>query len=174
MTIQLNKAIEILERTPKTITTLLSGLSPHWTDQNEGPDTWSPYDVIGHLVNGEKSLWLVRINTILDENKEKKFDPFDRFAHFETSQGHAIENLLAEFTNLREQNIQALHQLNLTKEHLDKTGFHPEFGEVKLRELLATWVVHDLSHIRQITRTMAKQYETEVGPWKAYLSVFKG
>lgn len=170
---ELAETVEILERTPKTLTTLLHDLSPHWTHENEGPDTWSPYDVMGHLVNAEKSLWLVRINSILEQNKNEQFDPFNRFAHFETSKGHSLESLLSIFSNLREHNIQALHQLNLTEEHLDRIGFHPEFGKVKLRELVATWVVHDLSHIRQIVRTMAKQYETKVGPWKAYLSVFK-
>lgn len=173
MTKKLAEAIEVLERTPSTITALLSGLSSHWTEGLEGPETWSPYDVVGHLVNAEKSNWLVRLNTILDEGEGKIFDPFDRFAHFETSKGHTLEELLEEFANLRKQNIQILQELGLTEDHFEKVGLHPEFGKVKLGELLATWVVHDLSHIRQIVRTMAKQYETEVGPWKAYLSVFK-
>ena len=174
MTFKLTEAVEVLAHTPETLTALLKGLSPNWTKSTEGPETWSPYDVVGHLVNAEKMNWMVRVNAILNDSESKPFAPFDRFTHFETSKGKSLETLLNEFSNLRKQNIQALHNLRLFKNDFEKLGHHPEFGKVKLGELLATWVVHDLSHIRQIVRTMAKQYKSEVGPWQAYLSILQG
>jgi hypothetical protein len=126
---------------------------------------------MGHLIHGEKTDWVPRMMIILD-GKDKKFTPFDRFAQFEESKGKTLAGLLAEFTNLRSKNLSKLKKLNLTDEELNKTGIHPEFGEVTLRQLLATWVVHDLGHINQISRVMAKQYEEEIGPWFKYFSVF--
>ena len=173
MTFKLQEAIEVLSRVPASLKALLLGLSNNWVDNNEGPKTWSPYDVVGHLINAEKTNWMVRVKAILDYGENHPFEPFDRFAQFKASQGKSLGELLEEFAILRKQNIMILREYGLTKEDFEKTGKHPEFGKVKLSELLATWVVHDLSHIRQIVRTMAKQYETEVGPWKAYLSILQ-
>ncbi|MCA9837897.1 MAG: DinB family protein, partial [Trueperaceae bacterium] len=171
MTFKIEEALEILSRTPATLSALLSGLSDNWTKTNEGPETFSPYDVVGHLIEAEKNLWMVRANSILEYGETKPFTPFDRFAHYESSKGKSLETLLEEFAALRNDSLETLRDTAFTSEDLAKTGTHPEFGSVKLAELLATWVVHDLSHIRQIVRTMTKQYSEAVGPWKAYLSV---
>ena len=173
MTFNLDEALEILSRSPESLRSLLSGLSNGWIQHNEGPETWTPYDVLGHLVNAEQSNWMPRLNMILEHGERQSFEAFDRFAHFKTSEGQSIDDLLAAFAQIRAQNLNVLRSYALTEQDLNKTGTHPEFGQVKLSELLATWVVHDLSHIRQIVRTMAKQYESEVGPWKAYLSIFQ-
>ena len=172
MNFNLNEAIVLLSRTPALLNALLECLSDNWVSQNEGPETWSPYDVVGHLIAAEKTNWIPRVKVIL-EGDGHSFEPFDRFAMFETSQGKRLESLLGEFTTLREHNITTLREFKLTENDFEKTGNHPDLGEVTLKQLLATWVVHDLSHTRQIVRTMAKQYETEVGPWKAYLSILK-
>jgi hypothetical protein len=171
MNYKLEEAVEVLSRTPNVIRALLAGLSGPWTHNNEGPETWSPYDVVGHLIHAEESNWIPRAKGILYHHEDYAFEPFNRFAMFEKSKGKTLETLLDEFAKLREQNLVALREFKLTERDLEKTGIHPEFGRVKLRELLATWVVHDLSHLRQIARTMARQYETEVGPWKAFLSI---
>lgn len=173
MAFNLAEAVEVLSRTPDTLTALLKGLSPHWINSTEGAETWSPYDVVGHLINAETTNWLVRVSNILDNGENKPFEPFDRFAHFETSKGKSLGELLEEFSTLRKQNIQTIRDYGFSEEDFEKLGRHPEFGKVKLSELLSTWVVHDLSHIRQIVKTMAKQYETDVGPWQAYLSIFQ-
>ncbi len=173
MMFKLEEAIEILSRTPASLKTLLLGLSSNWVDKNEGHETWSPYDVVGHLINAEKTNWMTRAKAILDYGENHPFEPFDRFAQFKASQGKPLEELLEEFAVLRGQNMVILREYGLAEGDFEKTGKHPEFGKVKLSELLATWVVHDLSHIKQIVRTMAKQYETEVGPWKAYLSILQ-
>lgn len=163
-------SIPVLMRTPVVLRSLLSGLDEEWTMNNDGTETWSPYDVIGHLIHGEKTDWIVRAKIILSEG-DKTFEPFDRFAQFNDSKGKTLLQLLDEFEILRNNNIAELEQLNITEEMLENTGVHPEFGAVTLRQLLATWVAHDLGHIVQISRTMARQYKDEVGPWKAYLSV---
>ena len=173
MKFELSEAADILARTPDTLHVLLEGLSSAWLLNTEGDETWSPYDVIGHLLNAESEAWMVRLDRILEHGEDKAFLSFDRFAHFETSKGKSLEELLEAFSVLRKENVQKLYDLKLSEQDFETMGKHPAFGQVKLRELLATWVVHDLSHIRQIVRTMAKQYETEVGPWKAYLSVFQ-
>lgn len=172
MTFKLEEALEILSRTPATLKALLSGLSEPWIMSNEGPETWTPYDVVGHLINAEQTNWMARANIIINYGESQGFKPFDRFAHFETSKGKSLDDLLEAFAQIRAQNLNVLRNFGLTEQDFEKTGMHPEFGQVKLRELLATWAVHDLGHIRQIVRTMAKQYENEVGPWKAYLSIF--
>jgi hypothetical protein len=171
MEFNINESVDILERTPFVLEMLLKDLDNKWIFNNEGESTWSPYDVIGHLIHGEKTDWVPRILIILKE-KDKKFVPYDRFAQFLESKGKTLSELLAEFTYLRRENISILKQLSFTNEVLNKTGIHPEFGEVTLRQLLATWVVHDLGHIVQISRVMAKQYEQEIGPWVKYFSVF--
>ena len=173
MTFDLNLSLQILERTPAVLETLLSGLTDDWTMTNEGEDTWSAYDIIGHLIQGEKKDWLPRTEIILDENSTKAFEPFDRFAQFEASKGKTLTQLLQEFKELRTANIQKLKVLNLIEMDLDKTGTHPAFGEVTLRQHLATWTVHDLGHISQITRVMAKQLRSEVGPGLEYLPILQ-
>lgn len=167
----LKEATEILERTPAVLTSLLSGLSEKWIYNNEGGESWNPYDVVGHLVHGEKKDWVLRTKTILEYEERKTFEPFDRFAQFNDSKGKTLNDLLEEFAKLRKENITELMKLNLKENDLDKKGIHPEFGTVTLKQLLSTWVVHDLSHIRQIARVMAKQYKTEIGPWEKYLRV---
>jgi uncharacterized damage-inducible protein DinB len=169
----LNKSIEILERTPAVINDLLQGLSEEWISQNEGADTWSPYDIVGHLIHGEKTDWITRMNIVLSDSPDKKFPKFDRFAQFEDSKGKTLSQLLDEFRMLREQSLQALRSSNLTEADFSKQGIHAAFGAVTLSQLLATWVVHDLNHIAQITRVIAFQYRPSVGPWVAYLRILQ-
>jgi uncharacterized damage-inducible protein DinB len=165
------KALEILEQTPKTLNSFLGNLSDEWIHNNEGENTWSPYDIVGHLIHGEKTDWVPRLKIILSNSKNKTFAPFDRFAQFEASKDKTITQLLNEFATLRHKNLTIVKQLNLSKVQLQLKGTHPEFGEVNLSQLISTWVTHDLGHIAQISRVMAKQYKTEVGPWTAYISI---
>lgn len=171
MEFQLEQAIEVLKRTPATLNALLSGLPAEWTTGNEGPDTWSPYDVLGHLIHGEQADWIARANRILEHGEARQFDPFDRFAQFEESKGKTLGELLGEFEALRKANLQTLEQMLITPDKLKLRGAHPSLGTVTLSELLATWVAHDLDHIAQIVRVMSKQYDEAVGPWKQYLSI---
>lgn len=171
MKFSLNKSIEILERTPKVLTEMLAGLSGEWIFSNEGGETWSPFDVLGHLIHGERTDWITRTRTILEHGTTLPFRPFDRFAQFEESKGKSLDFLLEEFARLRAENLRMLKNIPTGEDTLDKKGIHPAFGEVTLRQLLATWTVHDLTHIVQISRTLARQYESEVGPWKVYLGV---
>ncbi len=171
MDFKLDNTIEILERTPGVIEDLLKGLSPEWVMNNEGNDTWSPYDILGHLIHGEKTDWIVRMDIILSHSDDKTFQPFDRFAQFEQSKGKTLQQLIDEFKELRKHNIAILISKKISDSTLNKTGIHPAFGTVTLSQLLSTWVVHDLSHIAQIARVMAKQYKTAVGPWQAYLPI---
>lgn len=166
-----NKAIEILERTPEVLQALLMGLSEDWTHNNEGENTWSPFDVIGHLIHGEQTDWLERTLIILSNSENKTFKSFDRFAQFEISKGKTLAQLLNQFSELRNENLKKFKALNLTEDQLPLKGMHPELGEVTLKQLLACWVTHDLGHIAQITRVMAKQYKDEVGPWQAYIPI---
>lgn len=161
----------ILERTPHTLRAMLAGLSPAWSDATEGPDTWSPYVVVGHLIHGERTDWIPRAQLILAQGADRRFTPFDRFAQFQESQGKSLIALLDEFERLRAGNLNALAGWRLTEHQLSLEGEHPEFGLVTLRQLLATWVAHDLSHVAQLGRVMAKQYRDAVGPWRAYLPV---
>lgn len=171
MQFEIKEGILILERTPKLLQDWLSGLPDNFIHNNEGSDTWSPYDIIGHLIQGEKDDWIPRAKIIIS-GEERSFEPFDRFAQFEHSKGKSLVELLDEFRALRNENLNNLKELNIQEGDLDKTGIHPELGEVTLRQLLSTWVAHDLSHIVQISRTMARNYAEEVGPWTKYLSVF--
>lgn len=173
MQFDINKSIEVLERTPYVIVQMLQSVSDEWVMQNEGPDTWSAYDIVGHLIHGEKTDWITRMEIILSDSADKKFPVFDRFAQFTNSKGKSLKQLMGEFIELRKENMVKLQQRALQEADLDKTGIHPEFGTVTLRQHLATWVVHDLNHIAQIARVMAKQYKTEVGPWVEYLPVLK-
>jgi uncharacterized damage-inducible protein DinB len=171
MNFSLDKTIEILEKTPDAISQLTHGLSTAWIKTNEGENTWSVFDVVGHLLHGDKTDWINRIKIILSESGDKHFEPFDRFAQFETSKGKTCEQLVNEFRTIRKENLDTLKSLNITEKDFMKTGIHPTFGTVTLQQLLATWLVHDLDHISQITRIMAKQYKEETGPWIAFLKI---
>ena len=171
MEFNVEQAVEILGRTPATLNELLMQLTDAWTLKNEGPDTWSPFDVVGHLIHGEQTDWIPRARIILEHGEAKPFEPFDRFAQFEKSKGKTVGELLIEFESLRKQNLEALGLMNLTAEKLTLRGTHPRLGQVTLAQLLAAWVVHDLSHIAQAARVMCKQYSEEVGPWKQYLPI---
>lgn len=168
----LKKSFEILERTPAILDALLNNLPQEWITQNEGPDTWSPYDIVGHMIHGEKTDWIPRIKMILDDD-QTPFPPFDRLAQFKESQGKPLATLLKEFKILRSTNLAELKRMLITEDQLQLTGIHPELGTVTLQQLLATWTTHDLSHISQIARVMAKQYQDEVGPWTAYLGILR-
>ncbi|WP_299519550.1 DinB family protein [Winogradskyella sp.] len=171
MTYNLTDALEVLGQTPKTLKSFLGHLSNPWLYSNEGENTWSPYDIVGHLIHGEKTDWILRLKIILSDSENKTFVPFDRFAQFETSKGKSMSQLLDEFEVLREGNLDILRNLNLSNAQLELKGKHPELGEVTLSQLLSTWVTHDLAHIAQISRVMAKQYKDEVGPWSAYIPI---
>ncbi|WP_333599875.1 DinB family protein [Flavobacterium sp.] len=171
MEFDLQKATEVLTNTPTVLRTLLHGLSEEWIFENEGADTWSPFDIMGHLLHGEKTDWIARMEIILSDSNDKTFQPFDRFAQFEESKGKSIVQLLDEFNSRRDHNLAVLQSKRIDATALAKKGIHPAFGEVTLRELLSCWVAHDLGHIAQIARVMAKQYKEEVGPWEAYLPI---
>ncbi len=171
MEFQLERAREILTRTPDTLNSLLRGLPDEWVLSNEGPDSWSPFDVVGHLVHGEETDWIPRVKTILEYGESRAFEPFDRFAMFERSRGKSLGDLLDIFGRLRGESLKELEEMHLTPETLGRRGMHPELGAVTLGQLLSTWVVHDLGHIGQIVRVMAKQYDEAVGAWGAYLPV---
>ena len=173
MEINLTDVIDLLNRTPAALNELLHGLPKNWTETNEGEHTWSPFDVVGHLIYGERVNWIPRAKMILEFGEGKVFEPFERFAQFEASQGKTMAALLEEFARVRQENICTLKAMNLTLEDLQQCGQHPEFGRVTLNELLATWAAHDLDHVVQISRTIAKGYQEAVGPWRAYLSVMK-
>jgi uncharacterized damage-inducible protein DinB len=173
MDFELDQIKEILQRTPATLNSLLGELSEEWVLKNEGPNTWSPFDIVGHLIHGEETDWIPRARIILEQGEERAFEPFDRFAMFEKSKGKSLSELLKEFEELRASNLAELESMNLTSQLLAKNGKHPELGVVTLSQLLATWAVHDLNHIGQIVRVMAKQYGEAVGPWKAYLSILQ-
>ena len=170
----LGEAIPILERTPHTIDAILRGLPDAWLLCNEGPDTFSPYDVVGHLIHGEKTDWMPRVRMILQSGDQHAFEPFDRFAQWEASRRASLDELLDEFARLRAANIAALQTLKLTSADLDRRGKHPKLGTVTMRQLLATWVAHDLDHVIQIARVMGRQYTDEVGPWTAHLRIISG
>ena len=171
MQFDLKEAIEVLKRTPGVMREMLSGLSPSWIEGNEGPDTWSPYVIVGHMIHGERADWIPRAKLILAQATDRRFTPFDRFAQFRESEGKSLDELLAELARLRSENLSTLRDWNLREAHLRLEGEHPEFGAVTLRQLLSTWAAHDLGHIAQTARVMAKQYRDEVGPWRAYLPV---
>jgi hypothetical protein len=163
--------IAVLERTPAVFNALLRGLPDTWTRQNEGADTWSAFDVIGHLIHGERTDWMARARIILEDGEARSFEPFDRLGHIPESRGKSLEQLLDEFARLRRENLAALRALNLQPEDLARRGRHPALGAVTLSELLATWAVHDLTHLHQVSRVMAHQYRAAVGPWSAYVGV---
>ncbi len=173
MDFNIKEALEILERTPYTLDVFLSGLSDGWLQCNEGEGTWNASEVIEHLIEGERNNWIPRIEFILKEGENKPFPPFDRYSHLKDGNETSIEQKLLEFKTIRIENLNKLKLLIQPKLHLELTGSHPEFGVVKVRELLSTWVVHDLTHISQIVRVMAERYRLDVGPWSAYLGILK-
>lgn len=171
MEYQYEQAVEILRRTPATLTALLSGLPEAWTHATEGPDTWSAYDIVGHLLHSEEVNWIERARIILEFGEQSSFDSFNRTAMFEKYQEYSLDQLLVAFEQKRAQTLAALSELQVTPEKLTLTGTHPALGTVTLGNLLATWVVHDLNHIGQIVEVMARQYANAVGPWKANLAI---
>lgn len=171
MEYQYAQAVDILCRTPATLTALLRGLPEAWTTSAEGPGTWSAHDIVGHLLYGEETDWIERTRTILEDGEERPFDTFNRTAMFERYQGVSCDQLLAAFEQARTKNLATLRAWHITPEQLVRTGTHPALGSVTLSQLLATWVVHDLNHIGQIVEVMSRQYAEAVGPWSAYLAI---
>jgi uncharacterized damage-inducible protein DinB len=170
----LAEARDFLARMPLLLDVWLSGLSDEWLYANEGGESWSPYDVLGHLIHGEKSDWIPRLRRLLEDGTSVPFDKFDRFAQFRDSAGKSVAELLAEFAERRAASLAAFDELGLDDTELDRRGLHPELGEVTARELLACWVAHDLDHVMQIARVLAHRHRDEVGPWRAYLRVISG
>lgn len=171
MNFDLPHAVAVLERTPAVLRVLLADLPPAWIRGTEGPETWSPFDVVGHLIDGEEKDWMARTRIILAQGADRRFEPFDRFRHLQVNQGRTLGELLDRFAELRRRSLADLAALAIGPAQLALTGEHPEFGSVTLEQLLATWVAHDLGHLAQIARVMAKQYTETVGPWQAYLPV---
>lgn len=171
MKFDLARSLEILERTPRVLRALLEDLSGAWTTPNEGPDTFSAFDNVAHLVHTERTNWVQRGRIILEHGSAVTLPPLDRFAHYEESEGRSMTEVLDEFAELRSGNLSTLRSWDLSEEQLDLEGEHPDLGRVSLGQLLATWTTHDLSHLAQITRVVAKQYREAVGPWRAYLPI---
>ncbi len=167
----LQDTISLLTRTPAALNALLRDLPETWTLRNEGENTWSAFDIIGHLIHGERTDWMPRVKVVLQFGESQAFEPFDRQRHVRESQGKSLGQLLDEFARLRSENLAELRALNLRQEDLERRGRHPSLGVVTLSELLATWAAHDLTHLHQISRVMAHQYRGAVGPWSAYLGV---
>ena len=169
----LDDTIALLTRTPAALDALLRGLPATWVHRNEGNDTWSAFDIVGHLIHGERTDWIPRARMILAQGETRAFDPFDRLAQNEASRGKSLDQLLDEFALVRKESLAALRALNLQPEDFARRGRHPALGVVTLSQLLATWAAHDLTHLHQLSRVMAHQYRDAVGPWKAFLGVLK-
>ena len=173
MEFQIEQALQILSRTPETLKSLLGNLSEDWIKSEDSTENWNPFDVIGHLIHGEETDWIPRAEIILAQGENRTFQAFDRFAQFENSKGKTLSELLEIFAEQRRKSLETLASWNLTDEHLKLKGMHPELGEVTLEQLLSTWVVHDLTHIRQIVVFLAQKYSDKVGVWREYLSILK-
>jgi uncharacterized damage-inducible protein DinB len=173
MKFELEQAVEILSNTPETVKSLLENLSDEWTLKNEDADGWSAFDVVGHLIHAEETDWIPRAEIILAQGENPRFEPFDRFAQFENSKDKNLPELLETFAARRRASLEKLRAMNLSPEHLRLEGIHPELGRVTLEQLLSTWLVHDLTHIRQIVTVLAKKYTENVGVWREYLSILK-
>ena len=169
----MNQTVALLERTPRTLDALLRDLPDEWTRVNEGPNTWSPYDIVGHLIHGERTDWIPRAKVILECGETRAFERFDRLAQERESQGRSLAQLLDEFARVRSKSLDDLRALNLQPSDLERRGTHPVFGSVTLGQLLATWAAHDLTHLHQISRVMAHQYRDAVGPWTVFLGVLQ-
>jgi hypothetical protein len=173
MEFQVEQAASMLRRTPAVLRALLENASPEWLSSRRAPGAFSPFDVVGHLVHGERANWIPRLRLILEQGSARPFEPFDRFAMVEASRGKAAGELLAEFESLRAASLEDLAGFRLDPEKLARQGLHPEFGRVTAGQLIATWVVHDLGHLAQIAQALAHRYTEDVGPWKAYLSILR-
>lgn len=171
MNFRLPEAIEILERTPQTLESFLAGLSEAWLQSNEGEGTWNAYEVVEHFIEAEKYNWIPRVEAIVMQGEESRFPAFDRFSHLKRNSVRTVDEALQEFKSIRMSNISILKDLIQANPDLEKIGLHPEFGSVKLRELLSAWVVHDFTHMAQIVRVMSERYRDDVGPWIAYLGI---
>jgi uncharacterized damage-inducible protein DinB len=170
----MEEAVAVLSRTPAALDALLRGLPDGWITAHEGGETWSPFDVVAHLVHCEHTDWMPRVRVILEHGDTRPFDPFDRFGHVALAKGRSLDSLLDELAIVRRSSLRDLRDLGLTEADLDRRGHHPGLGTVTLRELLATWMAHDLDHVFQISRVMARQYADAVGPWQAYLRIISG
>lgn len=173
MNFQLEQAVEILSQTPETVKSLLGNLSEDWTGKAPNEDNWSAFDVVGHLIHGEETDWIPRAEIVLAQGANPTFEPFDRFAQFERSKGKTLNELIADFAESRAESLERLRKMDLTQEKLNLKAIHPELGEVTLEQLIATWAVHDLTHIRQIVTVLAAKYTENVGAWKQYLSILQ-
>jgi len=173
MKFQIEQAVEMLSRTPATVKSLLGNLSDDWIENAPDSKNWSPFDIVGHLIHGEETDWITRAEIILGQAENLTFESFDRFAQFEESKGKTLNELIETFAELRTKNLVNLREMNLTEEKLKLKGIHPELGEVTLEQLLATWVVHDLNHIKQLVTVLAYKYAENVGVWKQYLSILQ-
>lgn len=171
MDYRIEDAVPVLRRTPAVLRELLVGLPDRWTTPTEGPGTWSPFDVVGHLIHGERTDWMPRLDHVFRHGDDVPFEPFDREAMFAASKGRSLNELVDTFAELRTANLDRLEAMGLTDADLARSGKHPELGAVTVRQLLATWVAHDLGHLGQIARVMARQYSDAVGPWRVYLSI---
>jgi hypothetical protein len=169
----LDECLSVLTRTPRVFDALLRDLPEGWTSVTEGAGTWSPYVVIGHLIHGEKGDWMPRLDIILKHGPARPFDPFDREAQFRDSEGKSLSTLLDEFSSLRRENLARMRAMNLGPAQFELEGTHPTLGKVTVRQLLATWTAHDLAHLLQVSRVMAKRYKQDVGPWAEFMSVMK-
>ena len=167
------EGIAMLERTPGVLSAWLAGLPEAWLTADEGADTWSPFDIVGHLIDGEETDWIPRARIILAQGQDRRFVPFDRFRHLRDRATATLAGRLERFARLRAANLDTLRGWSLTREQLALTGEHPELGTVTLAQLLATWVAHDLDHLMQIARVMGKRYDQAAGPWRAYLRVLR-
>jgi uncharacterized damage-inducible protein DinB len=169
MNFSFDDALPMLRSTPSVLRAWLANLPDSWIKSDEGPETWSPFDIVGHLIHGERTDWMERVDIMLAYGKSRPFTPFDRFAQFEASRGKSLGQLLDTFDELRTANLVRLESLALSPADFPRPGLHPELGPVNLGQLLATWVAHDLSHLGQIARVMGRQYTEAVGPWVEYL-----
>jgi hypothetical protein len=174
MTPAVERSVEVLERTPDVLRALLGGVSGFWSLNNYGPGTFSPFDVVGHLIHAERTNWMVRLRVVLEHGAALPFPAFDRYAMYEASKGKSMAELLETFASLRAKSLEDLKALGLTTEKLGLRGTHPQLGGVALRQLIAAWVVHDLGHLHQIAKAMAFQYREEVGPWRKLLTILPG
>ena len=173
MKFEINEAVEILENTPTVLKSIVGNLSDVWTKTSENRDDWGVFDIVGHYIHAEETDWIPRAEIILKQGDDPTFEPFDRYAQFEKSNGVTLNELLETFAERRRESLATLRSWNLSADELSLKGRHPELGEVTLEQLLSTWVVHDLTHIRQIATVLAKKYGANVGVWKEYLSILK-
>ncbi len=173
MNFQLEHAVEILSQTPATVKSLLGNLSDDWTENSPKSESWSAFDIVGHLIHGEETDWITRAEIILAQAENRTFEPFDRFAQFEISKGKTLDELIETFSVLRMRNLETLREMNLTGDKLKLKAMHPELGEVTLEQLIATWTVHDLNHLKQLVTVLANKYAENVGAWKQYLSILQ-